>query len=471
MRNINLIILSSLFIVSSCGGGGGGGGGGDSSPATPPGPIINFNSSPTSVITGETLTLTWSTSNATSCSASGSWSGDKATSGNETIIVTKSGSLNFVLTCSSSSSSSSKTVSVSVNPVLNAYAYIDGPTTFSGFYIYKRKGIALRMKSVTVDMDINDQESLYITRFRYSEDRYLAGFNDDNGNSDRQGVRLGESFNIDENGDQKTYYIPQISEAFHSSNQIILNTNNQINPYTYEGDTLDDLEIFNADITLEFDPEYIYTNSHNNIKMSVMAFPKENENTFNAYFIGTSSDSDSYTFLYLVDKRFVDDNSNNLPSESDIFDKNLLMVNLYTSFMSQPNIVPITENGFRTKTEIAQVNNTGQLVKDTLNGARLADAIDITTNETLGLGNSYAIKYLQPDESSTQRVFLKTSLRSDSIFTNECLAPYNPYRGCDAINWQLYFFTPDKEGLVGLILGGYFTSSELTNARLLIDND
>ena len=471
MRNINLIILSSLFIVSSCGGGGGGGGGGDSSPATPPGPIINFNSSPTSVITGETLTLTWSTSNATSCSASGSWSGDKATSGNETIIVTKSGSLNFVLTCSSSSSSSSKTVSVSVNPVLNAYAYIDGPTTFSGFYIYKRKGIALRMKSVTVDMDINDQESLYITRFRYSEDRYLAGFNDDNGNSDRQGVRLGESFNIDENGDQKTYYIPQISEAFHSSNQIILNTNNQINPYTYEGDTLDDLEIFNADITLEFDPEYIYTNSHNNIKMSVMAFPKENENTFNAYFIGTSSDSDSYTFLYLVDKRFVDDNSNNLPSESDIFDKNLLMVNLYTSFMSQPNIVPITENGFRTKTEIAQVNNTGQLVKDTLNGARLADAIDITTNETLGLGNSYAIKYLQPDESSTQRVFLKTSLRSDSLFTNDCLAPYNPYRGCDAINWQLYFFTPDKEGLVGLILGGYFTSSELTNARLLIDND
>ncbi len=470
MRNINLIILSSLFIVSSCGGGGGGGGG-DSSPATPPGPIINFNSSPTSVITGETLTLTWSTSNATSCSASGSWSGDKATSGNETIIVTKSGSLNFVLTCSSSSSSSSKTVSVSVNPVLNAYAYIDGPTTFSGFYIYKRKGIALRMKSVTVDMDINDQESLYITRFRYSEDRYLAGFNDDNGNSDRQGVRLGESFNIDENGDQKTYYIPQISEAFHSSNQIILNTNNQINPYTYEGDTLDDLEIFNADITLEFDPEYIYTNSHNNIKMSVMAFPKENENTFNAYFIGTSSDSDSYTFLYLVDKRFVDDNSNNLPSESDIFDKNLLMVNLYTSFMSQPNIVPITENGFRTKTEIAQVNNTGQLVKDTLNGARLADAIDITTNETLGLGNSYAIKYLQPDESSTQRVFLKTSLRSDSLFTNDCLAPYNPYRGCDAINWQLYFFTPDKEGLVGLILGGYFTSSELTNARLLIDND
>ena len=32
-------------------------------------------------------------------------------------------------------------------------------------------------------MDINDQDSLYITRFRYSEDRYLAGFNDADGNS------------------------------------------------------------------------------------------------------------------------------------------------------------------------------------------------------------------------------------------------------------------------------------------------
>ena len=96
MKNINLIVILSLFIISSCGGGGGGG---DSSLVTPPGPIINFNASPTSVITGETLTLSWSTSNATSCSASGSWSGDKAVSGNETFVATKSGSLSFVLTC------------------------------------------------------------------------------------------------------------------------------------------------------------------------------------------------------------------------------------------------------------------------------------------------------------------------------------------------------------------------------------
>ena len=468
MKNINLIVLSSLFIISSCGGGGGGGG--DSSLVTPPGPIINFNASPTSVITGETLTLTWSTSNATSCSASGSWSGDKAVSGNETFVATKSGSLSFVLTCSSSSSSSSKTVSVSVNPVLNAYAYIDGPATFSGFYIYKRHGSAARIKSIEVEMDINDQESFYITKFTYLEDRYLAFFDDANGNYDGQGLRLGESRNIDDSGEQIDYYIPQISEAFHSSNQIILNTDNQINPYTYEPNTLEDLEMFNADITLEFDPDYIYTYSHNNIKMSAMAFTKTNENTFDASFIGTSNNSDSYTFLYLVDKRHADDNSNNLPTESDIFNKNLLMVNLFTSFMSQPNIEVITENGFKTKSTIAEINNVTSGIKDTLEGARLADAIDITTNEVLR-SNNYAIKYLQADESSSQRFFLKTSLVSDSIFTNDCLASYSYYRGCDAVNWQLYFFTPDKEGLVGLILGGYLNSSEQTNARLLVDND
>ena len=118
------------------------------------------------------------------------------------------------------------------------------------------------------------------------------------------------------------------------------------------------------------------------------------------------------------------------------------MVNLFTSFMSQPNIEVITENGFKTKSTIAEINNVTSGIKDTLEGARLADAIDVTTNEVLR-SNNYAIKYLQADESSSQRFFLKTSLVSDSIFTNDCLASYSYYRGCDAVNWQLYFFTPD----------------------------
>ena len=468
-------LLVSIFIISACGGGGGGGGS-DSAP-TPSVPSIgiSFSSSSTQVNTGEEIQLSWSSSNATSCSASGSWSGDKGISGNETILLTASGNISFSLNCSSASSSSSQSVSVSVNPVLNAYAYIDGPTTFSGFYIYKKNDVALRLKSVEVDMDINDNESLYITNFRFSEDRYLAGFQDEDGNDDRQGLRLGPNLSVDDEGVEGTFYIPQVSEVFHSTNQILLNTDNTINPFTYaDGDSidLDDIEIFNANIVLDFDPEFIFENSHDNIRMSVMAFPKDSESENDAVFIGSSNDGDSYAFLYLIDKNEVDSYSTNLASESDIFNQSYGMANIFTSYLSQPNIEIITENGIRAKSTNALLNNTSQFVADSLNGAKLADAIDLATNQVLVSGeNSYAVKFLQPDTDSNQRVFLKTSLTSDSTFTNDCFASSNRFRGCNAVNWQMYFYTPDKEGLVGLNLGGYFGAAEQTNARLLIENE
>ena len=226
--------------------------------------------------------------------------------------MTKSGTFNFGLSCSSSTSSSSKIVTLEVNAALNAYAYIEGPTTFSGFYIFKDKNSRARVKSIEVDMDINDKNSLFITEFRYSENRILGTFRDSNDNYDGQGVRLGESSNIDsETGEQITYYIPQISETFHSSNQIILNTNNSINPYTYPDQTssLDDLEIFNADIILEFDPDFIWTYegedginypfTHDNIRMNVFAAPKGSEDSNDATFIGTYINNDSYAFCTL----------------------------------------------------------------------------------------------------------------------------------------------------------------------------
>jgi len=475
MKRLKVIIFTFTFILASCGGGGGGSASAPSNPA----PVINLSISSSTVVTGTEVTLTWSSSNASSCTANGAWSGDKGTSGNESIVVIESGSLSFGLTCSGTSSSS-KTVSLNVNPALNAYAYINGPTTFSGFYIFKDKLLAARVKSIEVDMDINDKGSLYITEFRYSEDRYLG---ESGTNSNPDGVVLGESFNVNDEGEQTTYYIPQVSEVFHGSNQIILNTDDSINPYTY-GDSvtsLDDLEIFSADIILDFDPEYIFTYenneedlpySHDNIRMSVYAAPKENEGSNDATFIGTYRNNDNYAFLYLIDKREVDEYSSNLPSESDMFGKNLLMLEIYNSYQSQPNLELITENGFRTKSDLAQINNISNAVAGrTLQGARLADAIDVTTNETLGFGNSYAIKYLQPDDTSKQRFFLKTSLRSDSIFSNDCLDSYSLYRRCDAINWQLYFFLPDKETLVGFKLGGYFDEPHQTNARILLDND
>ena len=478
MKKLSLYILTSTFILASCGGGGGGGG---SAPVAPsnPAPVINLSISSSSVVTGTEVTLTWSSSNASSCTANGAWSGSKDTSGNEAIVVIESGSLSFGLTCTGTSSSS-KTVTLNVNPALNAYAYIDGPTTFSGFYIFKQKDTIAMIKSVEVDMDINDKDSLFISEFRYLENRYLAEFNDDDGNRDGQGVRLGQDYNVNDSGEQNTFYIPQVSEVFHSSNQIILNTDDSINPFTYPDNvsSTDDLEIFSADIILDFDPEYIPTYSdeelvysHDNIRMSVFAAPKGDEDSNDASFIGTYRNNDTYAFLYLIDKREVDQYSSNLPSESDIFGKNLLMLEIYNSYQSQPNLELITENGFRTRSDLAQINNLSSAsAVRTLNGARFADAIDVTTNENIGT-SAYAIKYLQPDETTNQRFFLKTSLTDDTLFGNDCLSSSNMFRSCEAVSWQLYFFSPDKESLIGLKLGGYFNEPHQTNARVLLDND
>lgn len=79
----------------------------------PPVPSISFTATPTSVLSGGTTTLSWSASNATSCTASGGWAGTKATSGTQV-----SGALtvatDFVLTCTGAGGTASRTVTVNV---------------------------------------------------------------------------------------------------------------------------------------------------------------------------------------------------------------------------------------------------------------------------------------------------------------------------------------------------------------------
>ena len=106
------IYFSLLFVIASCGGGGGGG----STPEPPvPGASITLSISDDQIYLGNTVTLTWSTSNASSCTASGSWSGSKALSGSETITPDSEGQKSYTLTCSNSAgTSTSKTVSTNV---------------------------------------------------------------------------------------------------------------------------------------------------------------------------------------------------------------------------------------------------------------------------------------------------------------------------------------------------------------------
>jgi dienelactone hydrolase len=61
-------------------------------------PTDTITASPASVVAGNTSTLTWSSTNATSCTASGAWSGTKATSGTAKMVPAKTGV--YTLLCS-----------------------------------------------------------------------------------------------------------------------------------------------------------------------------------------------------------------------------------------------------------------------------------------------------------------------------------------------------------------------------------
>ncbi|MBU3673111.1 MAG: hypothetical protein FGM43_11240 [Sinobacteraceae bacterium] len=78
----------------------------------PPNISISF---PSDALPGEAVKLTWSTSNATSCSASGNWSGTKATSGTEEPLAplnSTAETLTYALTCTGPGGSRTNSVSV-----------------------------------------------------------------------------------------------------------------------------------------------------------------------------------------------------------------------------------------------------------------------------------------------------------------------------------------------------------------------
>jgi plastocyanin len=129
------VLLVVPFILISCGGGGGGGGESDPSyPAAPPS-TVSLSSSASDVLINETVTLTWSSTNATSCSASGSWTGDLATNGNQSVQIIGFGSNTFNINCSGATASTSvtSTINFEVNTVEQTDDYGIVELSISGY--------------------------------------------------------------------------------------------------------------------------------------------------------------------------------------------------------------------------------------------------------------------------------------------------------------------------------------------------
>ena len=105
------IFLFFIFVLlTSCGGGGG-----EGSISDNPAPEINLSVSKTNLLFPGNTTLQWSSNNATSCLATGDWSGTYGTSGSEAINISSVGTKNFILTCEGPGGSNNESISVSLN--------------------------------------------------------------------------------------------------------------------------------------------------------------------------------------------------------------------------------------------------------------------------------------------------------------------------------------------------------------------
>jgi hypothetical protein len=74
---------------------------------------VSLAANPTTIVAGQSSTLTWSSTDATSCTASGAWSGAKATSGTESTGALTA-SMSYSLTCTGAGGSASQSTGVTV---------------------------------------------------------------------------------------------------------------------------------------------------------------------------------------------------------------------------------------------------------------------------------------------------------------------------------------------------------------------
>lgn len=65
----------------------------------PTAPDVTLNLNPTTINVGQSATLSWTVTNATSCTASGAWSGDQGFSGNLVVKPSSANSYSYTLTC------------------------------------------------------------------------------------------------------------------------------------------------------------------------------------------------------------------------------------------------------------------------------------------------------------------------------------------------------------------------------------
>lgn len=121
---LRVAALAACLLLASCGGSSGGGASSASALASSSASnpvIVSIGATPTSLTLGESTTLTWSSSNATGCQASGdttgAWSGAVALSGTRLVTPSAAGTHTYTLTCNGVANSTPVVVAAPATPM------------------------------------------------------------------------------------------------------------------------------------------------------------------------------------------------------------------------------------------------------------------------------------------------------------------------------------------------------------------
>jgi hypothetical protein len=97
----------------------------------PPVPTVTIAAAPANITLGQSATLTWSSTNATACTASNAWSGSQAVNGTKSVTPTAAGSTSYVLTCTGAGGSANATATVTTAAPLPTVTITVAPTSIT----------------------------------------------------------------------------------------------------------------------------------------------------------------------------------------------------------------------------------------------------------------------------------------------------------------------------------------------------
>ena len=113
--NVTPAATGTATYTLSCTGAGGTANASATVTVSAPAPTVTISAAPTTIILGATSTISWTTSNAASCTASGAWTGARTTTGNQVVTPASSGSLGYTLSCTGAGGTASATATLTVN--------------------------------------------------------------------------------------------------------------------------------------------------------------------------------------------------------------------------------------------------------------------------------------------------------------------------------------------------------------------